>query len=128
MDAKLFGKSVLVLRKERKLNQDQLANLADISRNYISMIERGDAKNVSEEIIRRLALALEVTQEQLTGSPGDASSIVIPPSLREFGIKQGLSYKIVDKLRQIPFRGQEPQSVDSWEKLYDAIKQFITEE
>ena len=128
MDAKLFGKNVLVLRRERKLSQEQLANFADISRNYISMVERGEAKNVSDDIIRKLALALEVSSEELTGSTRDESAIVIPAPLREFGIAQGLSYKIIDKLRQIPFRGQEPQSPDEWEKLYEAIKQFITEE
>ena len=128
MDAKLFGKNVLVFRKEKKLSQEQLGKLAGVSRNYISMIERGEAKSVSDEIIRKLALALEITQEELRGLPSDSSAISIPASLRVFSINRGLSYKTVDKLMQIPFRGQEPQSVDDWEKLYDAIKPFITEE
>ena len=128
MDAKLFGKNVLVFRKEKRLSQEQLGKLADVSRNYISMIERGEAKSVSDEIIRKLALALEVTQEELSGLPSDSSAISIPASLREFSINRGISYKTVDKLMQIPFRGQEPQNADDWQKLYDAIKPFITEE
>ena len=128
MDAKLFGKNVLVFRKEKKLTQEQLGKLADVSRNYISMIERGEAKSVSDEIIRKLALALEVTQEELSGLPSDSSAISIPASLREFSINRGISYKTVDKLMQIPFRGQEPQNADDWRKLYDAIKPFINEE
>jgi transcriptional regulator with XRE-family HTH domain len=128
MDATLFGKNVLVRRKEKKLSQEQLAKFADISRNYISMVERGAAKNVSDEIIRKLAFALEVSIEELTGLARDESAIMIPAPLREFGIAKGLSYKIIDKLRQVPFRGQEPQTPDEWEKLYEAIKQFITED
>ena len=115
-----------MLRKERKLSQEQLANLANISRNYVSMIERGEANNVSDEIIRRIAVSLGVSLEELTGYPGDSSAIVIPPSLRDFAIREKVSYKIVDKLQQIPFRGQEPQTADEWQKLYNAIKQFIT--
>jgi len=129
LDAKDFGKNVLVQRKEKGLNQQELAALADISRNYISMIERGDAKNVSDEIIRKLATSLETSIEELLGAPGgdDSSAIKIPPSLREFALSKGISYKVAEKLLQIPFRGKEPQTPDTWQELYDAVEAFITD-
>ncbi len=128
MDAKLFGKNLLLLRKEKGLTQQALANIAKISRNYISMIERGQVENVSDEIINELALGLDVSREQLTGEPSSEVGVHIPPSLREFGLRAGLSYKVVDKLSQIPFRGKEPQIAEEWEKLYHVVKDYITEE
>jgi len=127
MDAELFGKNVLVLRKKRGLSQQELANLAEVSRNYISMIERGEAKNVSEEIIRRLAGSLEVSEGELKGEPGEAKELSIPSPLRKFALNRGLNYKTVDKLRQIPFRGKEPETAEEWENLYEAVKEFISE-
>jgi len=128
MDAELFGKNVLVFRKERKLTQEKLAILADVSRNYISMIERGEAENVSDEIIRKLAISLEISIEQLTGESGKSLSVIIPPALREFALNKGLNYKTVDKLKQIPLRGKEPGTAQEWEELYEAIKSFISGE
>jgi transcriptional regulator with XRE-family HTH domain len=128
MDAELFGKNVLVLRKERKLTQEKLANLAGVSRNYISMIERREAENVSDEVIRKLAASLEVPMQQLKGEPGESAILMISPALREFALREGLNFKIVDKLMQIPLRGKEPGSAQEWKDLYEAIKPFISGE
>ena len=127
MDAKLFGKNVLILRKERKLSQEQLANLAEVSRNYISMIERGEADNVSEVIIQKLAGSLEVPTEQLINDINKVSGTMIPPALREFALEEGLSFKTVDKLKHIPFRGKEPTTAQEWKDLYKAVRPFISE-
>lgn len=128
MNAKLFGKNVLLIRKDGKLSQEQLAGLTGVSRNYISMIERGEAENVSDEIIRKLAQGLEASVQQLIGEPGESSPAVIPPALREFGINEGLSYRIIDKLMQIPFRGKEPKTSEEWKELFEAIRPFLLEE
>lgn len=128
MDAKLFGKNVLLLRKKRGLSQEQLANFTGISRNYISMIEREEAENVSDEIIRKLALGLDVSMKQLTGEAGGSYPVMIPPALREFGINEGISYKIIERLLQIPFRGKEPITPDDWKTLYEAIKSYLVED
>ncbi len=128
MDAKLFGKNVLLIRKERRLNQEQLANLAAVSRNYISMIERGEADNVSDGVMRKLSAALEVSFQELTGEPGETSSVRLPPALREFGIKEGVSFRVIDQLMKIPFRGREPKTIQEWKELYEAVKQFLSED
>lgn len=55
-----FGKRVKMLRKDRGLTQERLAELAGLHFTYISGIERG-LRNVSLTNIVRLARALKVT-------------------------------------------------------------------
>ena len=127
MDARELGKQVLARRKEKKLSQDELGKIAGISRNYVSMIERGEAYSISKKVIDRLAVALGVTPAELTGETIQ-SLVLIPPSLREFGLKKNLSYMKIDKLAHIPLRGKEPKTVDGWDALYKAIQPFIDDE
>lgn len=128
MQAKLIGKTVLVARKEKGLSQEQLANFAQVSRNYISQIERGEAGDVSVDVVRKIAVALEIPEGKITGDPDDKADLIIPPALRQFALRAGLSFAVVDKLRLIPFRGKEPQSPEDWKDLYEAIKPFILPE
>lgn len=59
-----FGLKIKELRKIRGLSQEKLANLAEIDRTYLPTIEKGD-RNVSIEIIEKLANALEVKIKDL---------------------------------------------------------------
>lgn len=59
-----FGLKIKELRKQKKYSQEQLANLASISKSYISKIETGKTE-VSLEIINKLALAFEIKIDQL---------------------------------------------------------------
>lgn len=47
------------LRARQKLSQEELAERADINRNYVGMIER-EQYSASIDIIEKLAIALEV--------------------------------------------------------------------
>lgn len=60
-----FGSTVAKARKARKWTQAGLATRAGISRNYVSLIERGEAKNLSVQVLVRLAQALEVSEVDL---------------------------------------------------------------
>jgi len=122
MNAEELGRQVQAKRKERNLSQTELGELAGVSRNYISLIERGEANNISMNVINQLAVALGASPAELTG---EISLITIPPSLREFGIQKNLPYEVVDKLARIPRRGKEPKTVKEWEGLYEAINRFI---
>lgn len=122
MDIKEFGKQVQLKRKERGFSQTELADMIDISRNYVSIIERGEAEGISMRVINHLATTLGVSPSELIG---ESTLVMIPPSLREFGLKNNLSYEIIDKLARIPRRGKEPNTVSEWTKLYEAISQFI---
>lgn len=59
-----FGRRVRDLRHERGLSQEQLAELADLHRTYVSSLERGQ-RNVSLDNIHALAHALGVGPRDL---------------------------------------------------------------
>ncbi len=126
MDIKTLGKNLRIFRTEKKLSQEELAKLAGVSRNYISMIERGSQGiNISEQIIQKLAGGLNISIDQLLGKPNENTGTIIPPALRKFALEEHLSYDIVDTLMQVPFRGKEPTTIEEWKELYAAIKHFI---
>lgn len=128
MDAKELGRQVLARRKEKGWSQEELGELAGVSRNYVSLIERGEADSVSIKVISQLAVAFGVTVAQLTGEVDDQSMVMIPPELRTFAIENNLSYETIDKLAKIPKRGRAPKSVREWQDLYKAISPFINGE
>lgn len=60
----ILGANVRALRIERKLTQEQLADLCDLHRNYVGAIERGD-RNVSLKNIVIIAQSLNVEPSEL---------------------------------------------------------------
>jgi len=61
---KVFGEEIRRLRSKRKLSQERLAELANLHRNYVGGIERGE-RNVALLNIVRLARALKVPPAKL---------------------------------------------------------------
>jgi transcriptional regulator with XRE-family HTH domain len=61
---RLFGARVRALRLRRNLSQEKLAELADLHRNYVGGIERGE-RNVALINIVKLARALAVRPASL---------------------------------------------------------------
>jgi transcriptional regulator with XRE-family HTH domain len=59
-----FGKKVSLLRKERNLSQEALANLAGLDRTYIPSIEKGE-RNISIVVIQKIAKAFEMEMSVL---------------------------------------------------------------
>ena len=59
-----FGKRVRTLRLERGLSQEKLAELADLHRNYVGDVERGE-RNIAILNIVALARALKVRPSKL---------------------------------------------------------------
>ncbi|MFI3323220.1 MAG: helix-turn-helix transcriptional regulator [Rikenellaceae bacterium] len=59
-----FGKRIQLLRKERGLSQEQLAEEAGLHRTYIGMIERGE-KNITLKNIEKLAKGLKLNIKEL---------------------------------------------------------------
>lgn len=59
-----FGQKVRLERQKRRLSQEKLAELADVHRTYIGMIERAE-KNITLTNVAKLATALDITLEEL---------------------------------------------------------------
>ena len=116
-----LGARIRARREAMELTQVQLANIAEISRPYLSLVERGEATNPSMQVLGRIGLALGTTLSELTGE-SDQTDFVISPSLREFAIDEHLPLEDVFQLDRIELRGRRPDTVDEWKRLYKAIR------
>lgn len=62
---KILGENIAKYRLQKKLSQEKLAELVDLSREYITRVERGQ-KNISLKKLFAIADALEVDFCMLT--------------------------------------------------------------
>jgi transcriptional regulator with XRE-family HTH domain len=60
----LFGKRLRQLRLERGLSQEKLAEIADLHRNYVGVLERA-RQSATLDAICKLAAALKVRPSEL---------------------------------------------------------------
>ena len=59
-----FGKKIKELRDEKGYSQAKLAEIADISAAEVCRIEKGNRKNPSMELVKSLAIALDLDEEE----------------------------------------------------------------
>lgn len=59
-----LGQAVRILRIERELTQEQLAELAEVDFTYVSAIERG-RRNLTWTTLRKISGAFDVTVSEL---------------------------------------------------------------
>jgi len=59
-----FGLKIRAIRDEAGLSQEELAELADLDRTYVSSVERGK-RNISLRNIIKLSVALRVPAPEL---------------------------------------------------------------
>ena len=124
MDTEAFSRRVWQQRKKLGLSQETLAAQARVSRNYISLIERGEAHNVSLKIVNQLAAALAVTPAELM-ELDENGEVVVLPALRELALTANLSFAAVERLARLPRPGREPQTVQEWQQIYQAVRIYI---
>ncbi len=63
-DLQKFGKRLKALRMERELTQLELAEILDMSPNFVGMVERGE-RNTTVENVFNIARALQVKPNEL---------------------------------------------------------------
>jgi transcriptional regulator with XRE-family HTH domain len=60
----IFGRNVQKYRKEKRISQEKLAELAGVHRTYVGMIERAE-KNITLRNMEKIAKALGVEIKDL---------------------------------------------------------------
>jgi transcriptional regulator with XRE-family HTH domain len=65
LDGKQFRARLVLLRNAKGLKQEQLSERIGRAYNYISRVETGRVKTVPFDVLAKLALALEVTMDDL---------------------------------------------------------------
>jgi transcriptional regulator with XRE-family HTH domain len=114
-----FGLQVRDRRKQEKLSQGDLAEQVEISRNYLSQIERGEATNLSWKVRQRLCEVLGLAVESSTELQG------LPESLLACATRLKLPSDDVQMLANLKYRGKQPDTPEKWEMLYNVIKLTI---
>lgn len=61
----MIGKNIKRLRRQKKLSQEKLARIINISLNTLTKIESGFTKRPSIQTIKKIADALEVSIDKL---------------------------------------------------------------
>lgn len=118
-----FAKKIRDRRLQEKLSQQELADRVGISRNYLSQIERGQAKNLSWQVVEKLTSILGIKDDS-TGKREETADI--PSSLAEFAKNAGLPSDDVMMLARLKYRGQQPTTPEKWELLYNVIKMTVS--
>lgn len=120
-----LGKKIKELREDQKLSQERLSDKVDITRTYLSDIERGK-RSPSYDIVKKIADALGVSINDLEGVSVEKPEV--PESLKEFAETRNLPPEDVRMLANIEYRGRKPDSPNDWKRLYDYIKVTLEEE
>jgi transcriptional regulator with XRE-family HTH domain len=60
----LFAKNLKIFRLMKKISQEELADIAELHRTYVSSVERGE-RNISIDNMEKLAKALGVDVREL---------------------------------------------------------------
>lgn len=64
IDYKLLGKRIKEIRERNRLTQEELADVADVTPQYISLVETGK-KKASLQVLVNIAEGLELTVDEL---------------------------------------------------------------
>ena len=132
------GDRIRFCRQRLNLKQEELANLAGMSKGFLSEVETGN-RNPSAEYLFRIANALGVSLDflmrggELPSFDSTTKGVQIPASLATFAHEKQLPFSQVRaileaKLQLVANRrnsgGDDLETFD-WSKFYDAIKDYL---
>jgi transcriptional regulator with XRE-family HTH domain len=129
------GERIREVREARGWTQEKLAGAARISKSFLSEVEN-KGKNISLDLLLRVATALDASIEYLATGGGDEAksrkSIVIPPELSQAAEQLELSFQqaidLLDAYNSIVARRSSRlranPSVGDWEKLHHELQQL----
>lgn len=83
------------LMEAKKLNQTQLANICNCNKSAISRICRGDTEEIGTDLLRRLAIGLNVSTDYLLGLTNEKE---VKADIKAFSKLSGLSTESINRL------------------------------
>lgn len=118
------------LRTEKGLSSGQLAEKAGVSRAYLWQLETGGKSSPSLQLLQRLANALGVSVSELCDVPQEpVQTSALPPGLVKFIQTRaqvlGIRKQDIETLKDIRFRGQQPDTPEDWELLFLFLKKWV---
>ncbi len=120
------------LRLQAGLSISKLAEMAGLSKGYLSQLESGEARNPTWQALNKIAEALHTDPTYLTGSDENSTpeGVRLPAGLQEF-LKartdegEPIPEEDVRMLLGIRYRGRQPHSAEDWAYLYETIRRII---
>ena len=124
-----LSQKIRQLREEKELSLNKLAEIAGISKAYLSQLENNVSKQPSAEILFKIATALGTTIADLLEKPVRVYSDdfqEVPDGLRKLIDEQGETLDIreedVKMLMNIRYRGNQPDTPEDWEHILRTIR------
>lgn len=106
----MIGKNIAEIRKKRGYSLSELANLANVSKSYLSNIERSINKNPSLEVMQKIARVLNVDFMMLIEPELDIDSHLY--------VEQEWS----DLLQELKTLGIDKNNLEEYKTLVEFIK------
>ena len=122
-----IGQTIKAKREKADLSLSALAAKAEVSKGYLWSLEKGETDaRPSGQTLYRIADALGTTMSDLLGRELLIDSLrPVPKSLKKFADNEGLSDSDVQMLAQVNFRGQQPDDVESWGLIWQAVRHSV---
>ena len=132
------GGRIRLVRNQRKLTLEQLAEKAGISKSFLWDVEQGS--DISGDRLLRVANVLGASLDYLLrGEPAPEnykpSSVEIPAEVHELAQEEGLTYRQAVALlqvdRSVMAHRRDVRVVrdkDYWRRLYESVKPFLKDE
>ena len=130
IDLKKLGAAIRFYRQGKGWSLADLAEKSGVPKAYISDLENGAAGKPNIQYGYNIAVALDVTLDDLlreaTAKEQRAKRLrlpeELPPGLAELQRELPLSEDEVEMLAQVNFRGNRPKDKEGWRFVFQAIK------
>ncbi len=134
-----LNQKIKQLREEKALSLSKLAEMAGVSKAYLSQLENSVSTQPSAQVLYNIASALGTTIADLLDKPvrvrsrdfSELQENAIPDGLRKLIDERGKALDIreedVKMLMNIQYRGKHPKSVDDWEYVLRTIRLVVNE-
>lgn len=130
------GDRIREVREEMRMTQDRLAELAGLSKGFLSDVEN-NKRNISAQNLLKIANVLGASVDYLlrgeVANVPAVEPVVIPPELSQAAQELELSYaatvELLEAHRSViarrSNRGLRRFTVDDWKQLHEAIKRVF---